>query len=172
MSLSFDSDLSPRFPVPLAARLHAEHRARRASWRRLALPAPAAVVRPPSEPARAPRRADPNADRLWRFRAVLRDRGIVRIDAIVRVVVGEHDGISARDILGKSHRAPIVKARWMAMYLSRMAGYSFDRIGSEFGRDHATVMHGIQKFQTRLGADLNFCLRVVDLYIACGGHEG
>lgn len=62
----------------------------------------------------------------------------------------ERYGITLDEMLGRSKRAPIVKARQEAMAQVRMRlGYSYPRIGRLFKRDHTTALwacrkHGIE----------------------------
>jgi hypothetical protein len=169
---AFDPDL--RYPVPLAARLHAEHRARRASWRRLALPAPAQVEKPKEISAKPqpPTVIDPPRFDNSVFEKHLHERGIIHISTIIRVV-GHHYGIGSKDILGSIKLRPIVKARAVAMYVAWMTGWNFNRIKSEFRRtDHTAVIHAVRKIERHATEDRELRLQIVDLFIACGGCEG
>ncbi|OJU16660.1 MAG: chromosomal replication initiation protein DnaA [Clostridiales bacterium 43-6] len=57
--------------------------------------------------------------------------------------------VSAEDILSKKHDAPFSYARQVAMYVVReVTQMSVAQIGTEFGgRDHSTVVYGIQKIK-------------------------
>jgi chromosomal replication initiator protein len=57
-----------------------------------------------------------------------------------------HFGMPAAAILGGSRTRPLVLARHVAMYLCREhTDLSLVEIGKVFGRDHTTVMYGIEK---------------------------
>lgn len=53
--------------------------------------------------------------------------------------------VKMSDILSRSRKAHIARARHEAFYLSRRDGFSYPKIGRFFGRDHTTVMHGIKR---------------------------
>lgn len=64
--------------------------------------------------------------------------------------VSEETGFSIAEIKGPSRRAPIVMARQFAMWRIRKEcpHLSLPQIGKIFsGRDHATVIHAIQKIE-------------------------
>lgn len=59
--------------------------------------------------------------------------------------------VTVADILSRMRDAPIVKARYEAMWrLSTEGGLSTTQIGRFFKRDHTTALHGIRKHQWRL----------------------
>jgi chromosomal replication initiator protein len=78
----------------------------------------------------------------------------------------------SRDELLSARRTPrIVRARQIAMYLSRdVTGLSLARIAAQFNRDHSTVMHAIRKVDSGLepGSDTH---RVVEKSRALIGGE-
>lgn len=61
-------------------------------------------------------------------------------------------GIEEQKIRGKTRKQNIVLARQVAMYLMREhTEASFNQVGEEFGgRDHTTVMHGVDKIKNLL----------------------
>lgn len=63
--------------------------------------------------------------------------------------------ITMEDLLKQSRRKEFVKPRQTAMYLARKElGSSFPAIGDFFGgRDHTTVMHGVEKVEKAVHAD-------------------
>lgn len=63
--------------------------------------------------------------------------------------------ITMDDLLKQSRRKEFVKPRQTAMYLARKElGSSFPAIGEFFGgRDHTTVMHGVEKVEKAVTAD-------------------
>ena len=66
-------------------------------------------------------------------------------------IVAEHFHIKPEDIKGKKRTAEIVYPRQIAMYLCQDHGDSLKRIGELLGgRDHTTVMHGVEKISNEL----------------------
>jgi len=60
--------------------------------------------------------------------------------------VAEEYGLTPRDLLGRSRRAPVARARMEAYArIRRDLGYSLKQIGNIFGRDHTTVIYGIRQ---------------------------
>lgn len=63
-------------------------------------------------------------------------------------------GVSVDDIIGRSRKRRITDARHMAIYLTRHKTLlSTTDIGDIFGRDHATVIHSINKVEGMLNFD-------------------
>lgn len=54
-------------------------------------------------------------------------------------------GISRSEIIGRSRRRPIVVARWSAMAAARTFGLSLPVIGRGFGRNHTSVLNGLER---------------------------
>ncbi len=55
-------------------------------------------------------------------------------------------GVSVDDIMSKKQNAPITKVRQICMYIVReITGMSLEEIGKNFGKNHATVLHSINK---------------------------
>ncbi len=56
-------------------------------------------------------------------------------------------GWTVEELMGKSRRRPLVRARQIGMYVFReLTDYSYPQIAKEFGgRDHTTVMHAVEK---------------------------
>ncbi|PPE05890.1 chromosomal replication initiator protein DnaA [Williamsoniiplasma lucivorax] len=83
--------------------------------------------------------------------------GILNVKKI-KEIVAEKYGIPFKTLDGKVRTSVIVNARHIAMYLTReILGHSLTAIGSEFGgRDHTTVMSGIQKVEKTILTDKNF----------------
>ena len=66
----------------------------------------------------------------------------------IQKVVAEQYGISVSELKGKKRNESIKTPRHMAIYLSReLTEYSLTEIGAEFGKDHTTIMHAIQKIE-------------------------
>lgn len=59
-------------------------------------------------------------------------------------------GISAGDILGRSRKRPAVRARQFTMAVMRARGGSYPQVGRWIGgKDHSTVIHGVDTFFVR-----------------------
>ncbi len=59
--------------------------------------------------------------------------------------------VSRADLLSSKRTARVVRARQLAMYLSRdLTGLSLAQIAREFGRDHSTVLHAVRAVSARL----------------------
>jgi chromosomal replication initiator protein len=76
------------------------------------------------------------------------------VDAILHAVT-RHYNIDEADLVGRSRRKDVVQARQMMMYLARQeTSASLPKIGQALGgRDHTTVMHGIDKIASKIEAD-------------------
>ena len=62
--------------------------------------------------------------------------------------------ISESIIRGKTRNKITTEARQVSMYLIRkLTSLSFEDIASEYGKDHTTVMHAVEKIETNLPAD-------------------
>jgi chromosomal replication initiator protein len=84
-------------------------------------------------------------------------RPIPRVDTIIRVVA-EDSGLTPDDLTSACRKRPLVKARHMAQYFARkLARKSFPDIARRFGnRDHATIMHGVNKIEALAAQDPTF----------------
>jgi chromosomal replication initiator protein len=71
----------------------------------------------------------------------------------IQDLVANYYGISRRDIVSKSRRARLARARQVAMYLCRNYGNCIlADIGAAFGnRDHSTVLHSLKKIEEAVG---------------------
>lgn len=74
-------------------------------------------------------------------------------------------GISADDINSKSRSKNVAFPRQISMYLMReMLGMTFPKIGEVIGgRDHSTVMHGIDKVARQLESDKSLMSEIIDI---------
>jgi chromosomal replication initiator protein len=68
---------------------------------------------------------------------------------------GEAYGFTVTEVQGASRRQPLVMCRQIAMYLCReLTELSLPKIGQAFGgRDHATVIHSIEKVKRLIRSD-------------------
>ena len=73
---------------------------------------------------------------------------------VIRVVT-EQFGIDAIDLLGKKRVQELVYPRQIVMYILRHTlGHSYPQIGDELGgKDHTTIMHGVEKIERLLKTD-------------------
>lgn len=80
----------------------------------------------------------------------------VSIEDIQRKVA-EHFGIKVADMHSAKRLRSIVRPRQVAMYLAKiMTPLSLPEIGRKFGgRDHTTVIHGVQKIEELMATDMN-----------------
>lgn len=69
--------------------------------------------------------------------------------ALILQRTAEYYNLTADDLTSKSRSRPLTTARHVAMYLMREStGLSLVKIGEVFGgRDHSTVLHGINKVE-------------------------
>jgi chromosomal replication initiator protein len=92
-------------------------------------------------------------------REVLQDVFIVRrgqpaMEDIVRVVT-EHFGVKVTDLQSRKRTSAVAYPRQIAMYLARrITRHSLEEIGGYFGgRDHSTVLYGVDKITALAGKD-------------------
>jgi chromosomal replication initiator protein len=73
----------------------------------------------------------------------------------IALSVAEFYNISVEDLIKQSRRKEYVKPRQIAMYLARKElSSSFPTIGDFFGgRDHTTVMHGVEKIENTVSSN-------------------
>jgi len=81
-------------------------------------------------------------------------RSFISIEEVIRIVA-KHHGLKPGELKSPKRAKPISRARQVAMYLCReLTSESFPEIGSRFGgRDHATVIHGVNKITALLEVD-------------------
>ncbi|CAG4934565.1 MULTISPECIES: chromosomal replication initiator protein DnaA [Acidithrix] len=79
--------------------------------------------------------------------------------------ISSYYGLSPLEIQGSSRKRPLVEARQVAMYVFReLTTLSFPAIGKEFGnRDHTTVMHAVNKVESKMSEDRETYNRVTAL---------
>lgn len=79
-------------------------------------------------------------------------------------VVADEFEISIRDMYGKNQRHKIVRPRQVAMYLIRnLLNLTLNDIGSHFGKDHSSIVHGINTIQDHMETDMAVLLKVDEL---------
>jgi chromosomal replication initiator protein len=81
---------------------------------------------------------------------------------VLKAVCAEF-GVAEKDLLGRQRKREIVRPRHVAMYLLREeTESSLVEIGRTLGgRDHTTVLHGIEKIETDLATDNQLRSRLI-----------
>ncbi len=78
---------------------------------------------------------------------------VITIDQIMSEVTSYYD-LEKNDLTSKSRQSSITLPRQIAMYLARnLTNLSLVSIGQSFDRDHTTVMHAIDKIESKLKND-------------------
>ncbi len=80
-------------------------------------------------------------------------------------VVAKYFDYRNKDLTGKSRKADLVAARHVAMYLLREElGLQLAKVGELMGgRDHTTVMHGVEKIKGEVETDKDVRNKVMNL---------
>lgn len=68
--------------------------------------------------------------------------------------VAELTCLPAKDIMGRSRKAPIAQARFLVWFVARQQGMTLQQIARAFGRDHTTILHGIQREEAARNAEV------------------
>lgn len=88
---------------------------------------------------------------------------IIAIETIQKEV-GKFYGINVVELKGKKRLQAIVHARHVAMYLSHiLTDNSSSKIASEFGRDHSTVLHALNKIEKELEENDNLEIELTSI---------
>ena len=85
---------------------------------------------------------------------------------IQRIVeeVSRTEGVSVEDIYGKKHRANIVHARKIAMYIIReVTNISYEMIGEKFNKHHSTVIYNVEQLINDMESDSRLKRKVNDI---------
>ena len=87
----------------------------------------------------------------------------VTIEKIINEVARTYN-VMPSDIRGKKRSANVSAARQMSMYIIReITGMSMEAIGSEFQRDHSTVVYSINTMEKNIGKDRHLKETVDDI---------
>ena len=87
----------------------------------------------------------------------------VTVEQVLKMTSEFYD-VSISDIKGKKRTATISKPRQVAMYLSRrLTKLSTPELGRKFDRNHATILHAVQKVAKDMGKDETFKLQCAKL---------
>ena len=83
----------------------------------------------------------------------------------IKIVVAEYYNISPNELSSKVRTSKIAMARHIAMYLCRtLLTSSLSQIGNEFGgRDHTTVINGIEKVEKMLKNNEDYLIAIEEL---------
>jgi hypothetical protein len=77
----------------------------------------------------------------------------IQVDDIINAVAA-HYKVSRHDILSARRTGPVVYARQVAYYLSKVLTLkSLPQIGRVFGRDHTSALHGVRKIERLVPID-------------------
>jgi DnaA-like protein len=88
--------------------------------------------------------------------------------AIIQEMVAKEFGLTRNIMLSKTRRAPIVRARQLAIWLCReTTNYSLVRLGEVFGYENASVVHAVKKSRERIQHDEELRVRAERLRRAC-----
>ena len=87
----------------------------------------------------------------------------VTIEKIINEVARTYNVLPS-DIRGKKRNANVSTARQMAMYIIReITGMSMEAIGSEFQRDHSTVVYSLKTMEENINRDRHIKETVDDI---------
>lgn len=87
------------------------------------------------------------------------------IKACVRAAAGAF-GVEPHKLRNRSRRRVYAWPRFAAMWLARMEGYSYARIGEVVNRDHSAVYAGCQRARELIDADEDFGDAALMAYLA------
>lgn len=93
------------------------------------------------------------------------DKSLPLDPRVVQLAVSRQFNVSVDEMVGKKRSQEIVKARQVAMYLSReLTSASLPSIGKAFGgKDHTTVLHSIQKITKLIESDTKLAESVSEI---------
>ena len=93
----------------------------------------------------------------------VRDEKRITTDRIIDEVA-RFFHITRADILSDRRSRDVAIPRQLAIHLTReMTGASTTKIGTDFGRDHATIMHACKKMAEMIEKDDSFLQKVSDI---------
>lgn len=127
---------------------------------------------PPSPPLRAGPISEARVRQLIReeLETMLRAKQLPELEARVTInlcikAAALVFDATVDEIVGKRRTAPLVQARHAAMWAARkFTKASYPAIGNRFGgRDHSTVIHGIDHAEELCGEDPDFAFLVAEL---------
>lgn len=75
----------------------------------------------------------------------------------IQELVADFFNLTVTDIISHSRKSHLMRPRMIAMYLCRyIIKRSFPKIGRQFCRDHATIIHSVQKITKIINGTYNF----------------
>lgn len=81
---------------------------------------------------------------------VLNEMGAIRWLRVLHAVAKQHN-VTPAEIRGKSRKRHVINARFEVFYRLRTdLAMSYTKIGIVFGKDHTTVLHGVNKLRQKL----------------------
>ena len=88
--------------------------------------------------------------------------------AKIRKIVAEYYDVTEESLKSKKRTANINKARQVAMYIAKITtNETIERIGQEFGRDHATVLHGCDKVEKEMKTNDELNREIMEIKDKC-----
>ncbi len=82
----------------------------------------------------------------------------------IQEIIANYYDLTKEQILSKNRSKKIARPRQIAMYLSReLVDASLPAIGSEFNRDHTTIIHGHEKIKQELETNATLMSEIADL---------
>ncbi len=96
----------------------------------------------------------PNVLAIREAIASIEQKAEISTDQVAKIVARRYK-LKLADLKSSTRRQEVVRARSLAMFLSRqLSGSSYDKIGKYFGgRDHTTVLHACRKTETLIDND-------------------
>jgi len=112
------------------------------------LPKPVVIPPPPPPPPVVQVKAQnvPTPKQSDKLKRMLK---MVKVGPIFRRIIKE-TGVDGDEILGDTHRKPVVFARQRLMTELHEAGLSQSHVGRIIGRDHTTVCIGIRQYRKKV----------------------
>ena len=72
-------------------------------------------------------------------------------------------GIPFEEIMGRSRKAEVVMARQVWWWFLRDLSFGYSEIGRMFGRDHSTVIHGVNRVSDLIRLNDEYLNRYFDV---------
>lgn len=80
---------------------------------------------------------------------------MITIQDIQKTII---DSLSLADDFfeSRSRKLPIIKIRYIAIHIARELGFTLPAIGSEFGRNHSSIINGLAAFDDLIAIDSDY----------------
>jgi len=82
-------------------------------------------------------------------------KGAARVSDII-ILASEIGLVDRALILGSSRHRRVVRIRQACMKIAREQGHSYPQIGRRMGRDHSTIVHGVEKAENLAKDDARY----------------